>query len=210
MEFEEMDLEEAKVEVAEETEEDKEKTENGFMGYLRDFTAVMVAIMLLFFLFFRIIVVSGPSMNDTLQHGDTLLLVSRVFYHNPKQGDVIVASKDSFRDGEPIIKRIIATEGQKVDIDFTTGAVYVDDVLLDESDYIKGNTTNFEGTRFPLTVKPGHVFVMGDNREDSLDSRSLEIGQIDERQILGKAVFLLYPGQNANNERQLRRIGVLN
>ena len=190
----------------------EEGNENNFLGYLRDFTAVMVAIMLLFFLFFRIIVVSGPSMNETLQHGDTLLLVSRVFYHNPKQGDIIVASKDSYRDGEPIIKRIIATEGQVVDIDSETGAVYVDGVLIDETGYAKGVTRiNYikESLKFPLTVKPGHVFVMGDNRENSLDSRSLQIGLIDERQILGKAVFLIYPGQNTNIEREIGRIGVL-
>ena len=203
-----MDFEEKEQEVAEVSAQ--EENENVFLGYLRDFTAVMVAIMLLFFLFFRIIVVSGPSMNDTLEHGDMLLLVSRVFYHNPKQGDIIVASKESFRDGEPIIKRIIATEGQVVDIDFVAGSVYVDGVLLDESAYIKGSTINNEGKNFPLTVDAGRVFVMGDNREESLDSRSLQIGLIDERQILGKAIFLILPGQDAERKRELGRIGVLN
>ena len=192
--------------VEEQVQAEELKKDNTFLEYLRDFTAVMVVIMLMFFLFFRIIVVSGPSMNDTLEDGDMLLLVSRVFYRNPKQGDIIVASKGSFRNGEPIIKRIIATEGQVVDIDFNTGAVYVDGVLLEETEYIKGSTKNPEGVRFPLTVDEGHVFVMGDNREDSLDSRSKEIGLIDERQILGKAIFLIYPGK----DRDLGRIGVLN
>ena len=192
------------------TPEKKENNENSFLGYLRDFTAVIVVVMLLFFLFFRIIVVSGPSMNDTLEHGDTLLLVSRVFYHDPKPGDIVVASKESFRDGEPIIKRIIATEGQKVDIDFKTGEVYVDDVLLDESAYIKGSTINNPDLmKFPIIVKEGHVFVMGDNRENSRDSRSKDIGQIDERQILGKALFLIFPGADEDKAREYKRIGVL-
>ena len=185
------------------------KKENTFLEYLRDFTAVIVVIMLLFFLFFRIIIVSGPSMNDTLEHGDMVLLVSRVFYRNPKQGDVIVASKDSFRNGEPIIKRVIATEGQVVDIDFISGTVTVDGVVLDESDYIKGTTVDHEGMQFPLVVEKGHVFVLGDNREVSLDSRSKEIGLIDTRQILGKAVFIMLPGENEQHKREFGRIGVL-
>ena len=139
-----------------------------------------------------------------------LLLVSRVFYHNPKPGDIVVATKESFRDGEPIIKRIIATEGQVVDIDFLSGSVYVDGKLLEESDYIKGSTINQEGMRFPLVVKENHVFVMGDNREESLDSRSPQIGQIEVRQILGKAVFLILPGQTEEKSRNFKRIGVLN
>ena len=200
-----MDFEEEKVE-----QEQEELAENLFVSYLRDFTAVMVVVMLLFFLFFRIIIVSGPSMNDTLEHGDMLLLVSRVFYHNPKPGDIVVATKESFRDGEPIIKRIIATEGQVVDIDFLSGSVYVDGKLLEESDYIKGSTINQEGMRFPLVVKENHVFVMGDNREESLDSRSPQIGQIEVRQILGKAVFLILPGQTEEKSRNFKRIGVLN
>ena len=200
-----MDFEEEKV-----AQEQNEPTENLFVSYLRDFTAVMVVVMLLFFLFFRIIIVSGPSMNDTLEHGDMLLLVSRVFYHNPKPGDIVVATKESFRDGEPIIKRIIATEGQVVDIDFLSGSVYVDGKLLEESAYIKGSTINQEGMRFPLVVKENHVFVMGDNREESLDSRSPQIGQIEVRQILGKAVFLILPGQTEEKSRDFKRIGVLN
>ena len=200
-----MDFEEEKV-----AQEQNEPTENLFVSYLRDFTAVMVVVMLLFFLFFRIIIVSGPSMNDTLEHGDMLLLVSRVFYHNPKPGDIVVATKESFRDGEPIIKRIIATEGQVVDIDFLSGSVYVDGKLLEESAYIKGSTINQEGMRFPLVVKENHVFVMGDNREESLDSRSPQIGQIEVRQILGKAVFLILPGQAEEKSRDFKRIGVLN
>ena len=185
-----------------------ENTENVFLGYLKDFSIILVVIMLVFFLLFRIIVVSGDSMYTTLHDGDFLLLASRVFYHNPKQGDIIVASKDSFRGGEPIIKRVIAVEGQTVNIDFPNGIVYVDGVALDEP-YITTPTNRQEGLAFPLTVEPGCVFVMGDNRDESWDSRSKEIGLIDERQILGKAIFLFYPAADHQGEREFSRIGVL-
>ena len=118
-------------------------------------------------------------------------------------------SQDSFNDGEPIIKRVIATEGQTVDIDFEAGTVYVDGVALEE-DYTYTLTTNEEGMTFPLTVDEGCIFVMGDNRGRSKDSRDPEIGLIDEREVLGKAVFLVFPGTHGGeHERQFGRIGAL-
>ena len=124
-------------------------------------------------------------------------------------GDIIVASKDSFKDGEPIIKRVIATEGQTVDIDFTAGIVYVDGEALVEP-YINTPTTLKEGNEFPLTVSEGCVFVMGDNRNDSWDSRSIQIGQIDCREILGRVLFLALPGKDPfTGKRDFSRIGAL-
>ena len=151
----------------------------------------------------------GPSMKDTLQNGDRLLLISSVFYKDPKPGDVIVASKDSYENGECIVKRVIATEGQSVYIDFQTGVVYVDGIALEE-DYTLTSTTHFEGVTFPVTVEENHVFVLGDNRDNSLDSRSPAIGQIDEREILGKAVFIIAPA-NAKlfSEAFFERFGVI-
>ena len=141
--------------------------------------------------------------------GDYLLLLSSTFYHNPKQGDIIVASKDSFKNGEPIIKRVIATEGQEVNIDFGRGIVDVDGGPLDEP-YITAPTTLFEGVSFPLVVDKGCVFVMGDNRNDSKDSRSPEIGLVDKREIIGKAVLLVLPGKNEHSgKREFDRIGGL-
>ena len=176
---------------------------------LRDVVVVLVVFLLLFMMAFRIVSVKGPSMYDTLLDGDRLILLSSVFYREPKQGDVIVASLESFKDGECIVKRVIATEGQVVDIDFLTGEVRVDGVLLDEP-YIHTPTDRSEGVEFPVVVEPGHVFVMGDNRGNSLDSRSHEIGQIDKRQILGKAIFLLFPGNNlGRDEIDFSRIGVI-
>ncbi len=148
-------------------------------------------------------------MNNTLLDGDYVLLLNNVLYQNPQQGDIIVASKESFKDGEPIIKRIIATEGQTVDIDFSAGVVYVDGVALDES-YTLTPTNMKEGISFPLTVDEGCVFVMGDNRNKSKDSRSTEIGLIDRREIMGRAIFLVFPGTNKDVEsRDFSRIGAL-
>ena len=161
--------------------------------YMHDLLYMLVTIMILFLLVFRVIVVSGSSMYNTLIDGDYLLLVSNLFYQNPEYGDIIVASKESFDDGKPIIKRVIATEGQTVDIDFAQGIVYVDGEALQE-DYTYTPTNVDEGMQFPLTVDENCIFAMGDNRNRSRDSRSPDIGQIDKREILGKAIFLFLPG----------------
>ena len=187
----------------------EEASGSGFLAYLHDFVWLMSVVLIVFLLCFRVVVVSGPSMKATLFNGDYLFLVSNSFYHNPKQGDIIVASKDTFRQGEPIVKRVIATEGQTVDIDFIEGIVYVDGIALEEP-YTLTPTNLQEGVPFPVTVCENCVFVMGDNRNDSKDSRSYEIGQIDCRQILGKAVFLIFPGSEEKEPRDFGRIGVLN
>lgn len=177
--------------------------------YLHDWLFLLFAIFLLFLLLFRVIVVSGDSMYATLWDGDYLLLLSSTFYHEPKYGDVVVISKESFDDGKPIIKRVIATEGQTVDIDFDQGIVYVDGQALQE-DYTHNLTTREEGTQFPLVVADDCIFVLGDNRGVSLDSRSQEIGQIDRREVLGKAIFLMLPGTNHNEQpRDFDRVGVI-
>jgi len=185
------------------------KKENFFLSNLHDVVFLVAGILLVFSLLFRVVIVSGPSMNNTLIHGDWLLLLSNVFYSDIEQGDVIVASKESFENGKPIIKRVIATEGQTVNIDFDAGIVYVDDVALDEP-YALTPTTLYEGVNFPLTVDEGCIFVLGDNRNGSKDSRSTEIGLIDTREVLGKALILVFPGNNDGKiERDLSRIGVV-
>ena len=193
--------------------EKKEEQQVGFresiLDYLHDLIYILTAVVLLCLICFRVVVVSGSSMYNTLLDGDYLLLISNVLYHDPQPGDIVVASKESFDNGAPIVKRVIATEGQIVDIDFEAGIVYVDGVALEE-DYTYTKTTNEEGVSFPLRVEPGHVFLMGDNRERSKDSRSPEIGQVDQRELLGKAVFLFMPGTNFGNDPfDISRIGVL-
>ena len=179
------------------------------LDYLHDLIYILTAVVLLCLICFRVVVVSGSSMYNTLLDGDYLLLISNVLYHDPQPGDIVVASKESFDNGAPIVKRGIATEGQIVDIDFEAGIVYVDGVALEE-DYTYTMTNLDEGMKFPQTVEENHVFLMGDNRNKSKDSRSPEIGQVDRRELLGKAVFLFMPGTNFGNDPfDISRIGVL-
>lgn len=172
-----------------------------------DAVYIIALILTVYMLFFRMFVVVGPSMYDTLVEGDRLLLISSSIYKNPKQGDIVVCSKDSFQDGTCFVKRVIATEGQTVYIDYDAGIVYVDGFELKE-DYVFSPTTRDEGVKFPLKVEEGHVFVLGDNRQSSTDSRSFVIGQVDCREIIGKAVWILSPGDNGGTEKaQWGRIG---
>ena len=176
---------------------DKEKEprswQQNVLLYVHDLMCMLLVMMLLFLVVFRVILVTGDSMFTTLWDGDYLLLVSELFCGDPEPGDIVVISKQSFDDGSPIVKRVIATQGQTVDIDFESGTVYVDGQALWEP-YIHNETTNEEGTVFPLTVAENCIFVLGDNRAVSLDSRSPQIGQIDRREVLGKAICLMIPG----------------
>ncbi len=161
----------------------------------------VIAIILLFTFVFRIVGIKGESMEDTLFEDDRVI-ISNLFY-TPEVGDVIVISRnylnqigDTNESDSPIIKRVIATEGQQVTIDPKTGAVYVDGMQLNE-DYIKPGaiTTWGDGTTEArtVTVEKGHIFVMGDNRGLSLDSRDSSIGQVDVRYVLGHGLLRVFP-----------------
>lgn len=168
----------------------------------------VLAVVLVFTFVIRLIGVDGHSMVPTLQDGDRLLVLNSMLYNDYKYGDIVVLRKEAFLE-EPIVKRVIATEGQTVDIDFSTGSVYVDGVLLKE-EYINELTFLEEGTEFPLKVPEGSIFVMGDNRNHSSDSRDSRLGTVDTRYVIGKAVFLAYPGQDERTEkRNYSRIGVI-
>ena len=177
------------------SQKDKETRswQQSILLYVHDLMCMLLVVMLLFLVVFRVILVTGDSMFATLWDGDYLLLVSELFCGDPEPGDIVVISKQSFDEGKPIVKRVIATEGQTVDIYFESGTVYVDGKALREP-YIHNETTNEEGTEFPLTVAENCIFVLGDNRAVSLDSRSPRIGQIDRREVLGKALCLMIPG----------------
>ena len=173
--------------------------------WLDTIITALVIVVLIFTFFFRIATIIGPSMQNTLYEGERVV-ISNLFYE-AKYGDIVVISRNTnnavnnmLRDNEPIIKRIIATEGQYVDIDFDKGKVYVGPDLSNMTElnepYSKTLTTRKWDVQFPLYVEEGYVFVLGDNRDDSLDSRSSAIGEnglIDERYILGKAVFRIWP-----------------
>ena len=177
------------------------------LPYLSNIAFVFFLLIVIFTLCFRITCVDGRSMNNTLMDGDYVLLLNDFLCGDYEQGDVIVASKESFRNGERIIKRVIATEGQWVDINFDTGTVKVDGKILDEP-YISTPTVTPEGLTFPLRVEDGCVFVLGDNRALSMDSRHPQIGQIDCREIVGKAIFIFFPCKSVDSgERDFGRIG---
>ena len=130
-------------------------------------------------------------MMPTLQNGERLV-ISNLFYE-PTAGDIVVLCGEADREeGKNLIKRIIATEGQIIDIDFEAGEVYVDGQKLDEP-YILEQTYLDEGTEFPLTVPEGEIFVMGDNRNGSRDSRSLTVGTVKEEYIVGRVLFRFFP-----------------
>lgn len=132
-------------------------------------------------------------MVPTLQDGDRLL-ISHLFYQ-PQYGDIVVITKPN-EDRRPYIKRLIATEGQTVEIDFEKGTVMVDGKLLEEP-YINEPTHLQEGVTFPLTVPKGQVFVLGDNRNHSKDSRDSSLGTFDEGYILGRCLLRYFPFDTA-------------
>ena len=156
---------------------------------------VLVSMMAVFVMMFtfvaRIIVVSGPSMENTLWGGD-LILVWGLGY-TPKQGDIVVLTQENYQE-DSIVKRVIATGGQRVDIDYGANAVRVDGELLEE-DYIKEQMFvpgYGEGINH-VTVPEGCLFVMGDNRNESADSRYPDIGIVDTRCVIGRGVAVMFP-----------------
>jgi signal peptidase I len=166
--------------------------------WLQALVVALIAIVLIFTFVGRIIGVKGSSMYPTLHNGDMMLV--RSIGYRPQQGDVVVLTKESFLS-EAIVKRVIAVGGQTVRIDYEENKVYVDGVALEE-DYI-----NFEDLD-PMDEKPaeyisevtvpeGSIFVMGDNRNRSSDSRDPNLGLVDERYVIGGVVCVLFPWSNA-------------
>lgn len=188
---------------------DRENPERGDGGFeLYDWVQCIVEVLVIgvlcFMFLFRLVGVDGTSMVPTLQDRDELI-VSRLFY-TPKQGDIIVFQTDTFGE-DSLVKRIIAKGGQKVNIDFDTGTVYVDGVALDEP-YTAEPTYIRESFSGEVTVPEGCLFVMGDNRNGSTDSRSYRVGFVDERCIIGRVLFNLFPGRDSvTNERVWSRFG---
>ena len=161
---------------------------------VRTLVTVLAVLILVFTFVARIIVVSGPSMENTLQNGDAMLVWS--LGYTPEQGDVVVLTKRSYQE-DSIVKRVVATGGQTVDIDYATGTVYVDGVALEE-DYIKEQmqVPSYGDMVNHVTVPEGCLFVMGDNRNQSADSRYPEIGIVDERCVIGRVVAVIFPFSN--------------
>lgn len=195
-------------------EKEQKPEKNGFLydiySLLHDLVYILAAITLIFVFCVRLVGVNGDSMFPTLHNGDYLALQSNVLMGDLEYGDIIVARKLSFENGEPIVKRVIATEGQTVMIredDDGVTRVYVDGVALDEP-YINEQMIN---TPYYAVVEEDCIFVMGDNRNHSSDSRVASIGQIRLDQVLGKVLFIVFPGKdNVTSERDFGRIGAVN
>jgi len=153
----------------------------------------------------RTIGVDGISMMNTLHDRDRVIMTS--LFYSPSNGDIIVFhSPAEHFHGTPLVKRVIAIEGQSIDINFETGAVYVDGIVIDEPhiDELTSRRNGFEG---PTVVPDGHVFVMGDNRQFSTDSRSRDVGMVDMRYILGRVLLVAVPGSDQFASRDWGRIG---
>ena len=168
---------------------------SSFIDYVEVFVVALSLVIIIFSFFIRICKVQGPSMENTL-YEDEKLIVTNIGY-TPKRGDIIVFHQTGTLN-EPVVKRVIATAGETVDIDFDDyGKVTITDVdgntfVLDEIDYKNLDSTYAyikSDYELPYTVPEGCVFVMGDNRNHSTDSRSLLIGPVDERRILGKVIL---------------------
>ena len=152
------------------------------------FAAAVVILFIVFTFILRGVGVQGDSMQPTLQDGDWLAVsaLSRASY-----GDVVILTQPNSMD-KPLVKRVIAMGGDEVNIDFISHVLTVNGKVLDEP-YITAVTEESGDVQFPLVVPKGQVFVLGDNRNNSLDSRFSLVGCIDENYILGVAKYRVYP-----------------
>lgn len=177
-------------EVLDEEEKKVSSSENLF-EWVETLVIAFFAVILFFTFVFRLAAVNGESMLPTLVDKDRLI-VSYLFY-TPKNGDIVIVNNDNPALEKVIVKRVIATEGQTVDIDFDSGEVKVDGKVLQE-DYINNLTLLDEGGHdYPVTVPENCVFVMGDNRMNSLDSRDSRVGFVPKEEILGKVSLRIFP-----------------
>ena len=205
---------------AKETQEPKGIAGTAYM-LIHDFLYVLAIITVVFVFFARLTGVHGSSMFPTLVgaqeegslKGDFLVLQSNVVSTNYKQGDIVVACVPTFENGKPLVKRVIATEGQTVDMHYDYSGdggfyVFVDGEKLDEP-YINGEMleTLYTTIEFPATVPDNCYFLMGDNRNNSNDSRNPQIGMVNRQYIVGKSLFIIFPGVNENGVRDWSRIG---
>lgn len=161
----------------------------GIVEWIESIASAVAVILIVFLFLVQPANVNGSSMNPTLTNGDKILL--RSAFYSPNRGDIVVV--DSYNNySETLVKRVIALSGDTVDIDYSAGEVRVNGQLLEEP-YISAPTTLSGDVVFPLVVPQGCVFVMGDNRPGSLDSRFSAVGFVDNRDIMGKVFFRLLP-----------------
>ena len=176
-----------------EAKEEKEGFAGDLFAWLQALSFALLILMVIFTFFGRIIGVDGSSMLPTLTNGDLLFL--QCAGYEPEQGDVVVLHKSFAATSEPIVKRVIATVGQSVHIDYGTSTVYVDGEALDEpylgEPMLQPGSDSMQQTDWD--IPDGSVFVMGDNRNNSSDSRVDSLGAVDNDYVLGKALVVLFP-----------------
>ena len=162
----------------------------GLYDWMQSFVVFLVVIVLLLSFVGQVIGVEQASMSPTLLEGDRMIVRS-VFY-TPRHNDVVVFARHDFQEGAMVVKRVIGLAGDVIDIDTSSGFVYRNGVALSES-FTSGPTNTAGNMTYPFTVPEGHVFVIGDNRNNSLDSRHVSIGAVDEREIIGVVVAVALP-----------------
>ena len=158
--------------------------------WIQSLISALLICVLVFVFVIRIMDVNGSSMVPTLKNGDKVL-VSGLLYE-PDRGDIVVFKKDSYNDNKALVKRVIAVAGDTVNIDFDNGIVYVNGEAIEEA-YLDGSTNNKLDFIGPQTVPENCLFVMGDNRNASTDSRDKRIGMVDKRLVIGKVLLVVYP-----------------
>ncbi len=177
----------------------------GLLDVLESFVIAVACVVFIFLFIARLSVVNGDSMNNTLKENDYLVVVNPFFTYEPENGDIVVVHGNYGDYNLPLVKRVIATEGQTITINIKTKQVFINGELLNEEyayymagiplrvPQTEGGEYNSATGEFTVTVPEGHVFVMGDNRCNSADSRIEEISFINENNILGKAVYRVAP-----------------
>lgn len=159
--------------------------------WLKSIIFALVIVIFCLNFFFRLVNVKGISMVETLQNGDKLVVTN--FNYTPKPNDIVVISHGK-EYKEPIIKRVIATAGQTLKLDYENDRILVDGVVIDEPYLDVSTFCNVEADyEIPEVIPDGMIFVMGDNRGFSMDSRDSRIGLIDEDSVIGKAQFVFFP-----------------
>ena len=166
----------------------------GLYDWMQSIVMVFLAVVLLLTFAGRTMAVRLDSMTPTLLDGDRMIV--RSIFYSPRRGDVIVFSRHDFEDGAALVKRIIGLEGDVIDVNTDSGHIYLNGRALMEP-YTNGPVHRAGDMSYPFTVPAGHVFVIGDNRNHSTDSRHRVIGAVDEREILGQVIAVIMPFNRA-------------